>query len=73
MTPAQCRAARALIDMSQAALAGHAVAPVAVIADYEAGVSVPRANNLDAIRAALEPAGVEFIEQDGVRMQKGWR
>jgi predicted transcriptional regulator len=54
MTSAQCRAARALIDMSQVELAGHAAVPVAVIADFEAGVSEPRASNLDAIQAALD-------------------
>lgn len=50
--------------MSQAELAGHAVLPVAVIADFEAGVSEPR--HVVAIRHALERAGVEFI-----RMAKG--
>ena len=57
--------------MSQAELAGHAVLPVAVIADFEAGVSEPR--HVVAIRHALERAGVEFIEgsRPGVRMAKG--
>jgi predicted transcriptional regulator len=55
MTPAQCRAARALIDMTQAEFAGAAVVPVAIIADFEAGVSEPR--HVDAIRQALERAG----------------
>jgi predicted transcriptional regulator len=40
MTPAQCRAARALIDMTQAELAGHAAVTTTLIADYEAGVVV---------------------------------
>jgi transcriptional regulator with XRE-family HTH domain len=73
MTPAQCRAARALIDMTQAQLAGHAVVTTALIADYELGVSTLRPADLKAIRAALEREGVEFIDQDGVRLQKGWR
>ena len=71
MIPAQCRATRALIDMSQAELARAAVMPVSIIADFEAGVSEPR--HVDAIRQALERAGVEFIEgsRPGVRMAKG--
>jgi len=70
MTPAQCRAARPLIDMSQAGLAGAAVVPVSIIVDFEAGVSEPR--HVDAIRQALERAGVEFIEgrRPGVRFRK---
>ena len=72
MTPAQCRAARALIDMSQAELAAHAVVPTSQIADYETGAGVPRPGNLDAIQKALEKAGVEFIGGDrpGVRFRK---
>jgi len=71
MTPAQCRAARALIDMTQADLARAAVVPLSIIADFEAGVSEPR--HVVAIRHALERAGVEFIEgsRPGVRMAKG--
>jgi hypothetical protein len=35
MTPAHCRAARALLDMSLADLAVIAVVPATVIADFE--------------------------------------
>jgi predicted transcriptional regulator len=68
MTPAQCRAARALLDMSHAELAGRAVVPAAIIADFEAGALTPRSTDLDAIQDALERAGVELIE-GGVRMK----
>jgi predicted transcriptional regulator len=70
MTPAQCRAARALIDMTQADLARAAVVPLSIIADFEAGVSEPR--YVEVIRQALERAGVEFIDgsRPGVRFRK---
>jgi hypothetical protein len=37
------------------------------------GASMPRQANLDAIRAALEAAGIEFTNGDGpgVRLRKG--
>jgi predicted transcriptional regulator len=69
MTPAQCRAARALVDMSQAKLADAAIVPATLIADYEAGTAAPRASALMAIKAALERSGVEFIE-GGVKLRK---
>jgi predicted transcriptional regulator len=72
MTPAQCRAARALIDMSHADLARAAVVTVTIIADFETGVGGTRPTDVDAIQAALEKAGVEFIDGDrpGVRLRK---
>jgi len=74
VTPAQCRAARALIDMTQADIAGDVVVTTTLIADYEAGVSAPREADLKAIREALERAGVELIDGDqpAVRLRKGW-
>jgi transcriptional regulator with XRE-family HTH domain len=73
MTPAQCRAARALIELSQAGLAGAAVVPAAVIADYETGAGTPTPADLEAIRRALERAGVEFTNggKPGVRLKRG--
>ena len=73
MTPAQCRAARALIELSIHALAGAAVVSATTVWDYEAGVGHPKPADIEAMRTALERAGVEFIdgEQPGVRLRKG--
>ena len=75
MTPAQCRAARALIEMSQEQLAGHAVVPTSLIADFDAGNPGLPATEVKAIRRALEQAGVQFIDENGggpgVRLRKG--
>ena len=73
MTPAQCRAARALLEMTVVELAHAAEVPVAVIVDYETGLGfAPKGEHLDAIRSALEEAGIEFAKGDrsGVRL---WR
>lgn len=72
MTPAQCRAARAFIAMSQSDLARAAVVPVALVTDFETGILTLRPPDLDTIQHALERAGVEFIDGDrpGVRLRK---
>ena len=74
ITPAQSRAARALINWSQPQLAGASGTGVSTIRDFETGKRTPIANNLQAIEAALESAGVEFIAENGggagVRLRK---
>jgi transcriptional regulator with XRE-family HTH domain len=72
--PAQCRAARALIDMGQATLARRAVVRRDALADFENGSRMLSPDNLAAILAALEAAGVIFIDENGegpgVRLRK---
>jgi transcriptional regulator with XRE-family HTH domain len=74
LTPAQSRAARALINWSQPQLAEASGAGVSTIRDFETGKRTPIANNLAALRTALEAAGVEFIAENGggpgVRLKK---
>ena len=70
MTPAQCRAARGLVNMSMVQLAAAAVVPILVIYDFEGGWGKPKPEDLAALQAALERAGVEFIER-GVREKDG--
>jgi transcriptional regulator with XRE-family HTH domain len=65
IAPAQLRAARALVDWSRDKLAEVADTTTRTITRIEAGETVPRPVTLAAIRAALEAAGVEFIEQNG--------
>jgi hypothetical protein len=74
MTPTQCRAARGLIGMSQAGLAAAAALPLTTIVDYETSLSFAGEEaDLDAIRDALEKAGIEFTvgERPWVRLRKG--
>ncbi len=77
VTSSQIRAARGLIDWSQSELAKRASVGESTIRNFEAGRSRPIANNLAAIRAALESAGVEFIAENGggagVRLRKPLR
>ncbi|MFC5323633.1 MULTISPECIES: multiprotein-bridging factor 1 family protein [Bradyrhizobium] len=70
MTPDQSRAARGLLDWSQAELAARSNLSESTIRDFEKGRRIPSINNLAAVRRALEAAGVQFIDGDhpGVRL-----
>jgi transcriptional regulator with XRE-family HTH domain len=72
MTPDQSRAARGLLDWSQAELAARSNLSESTIRDFEKGRRIPSINNLAAVRRALEAAGVQFIDGDqpGVRMTR---
>jgi DNA-binding XRE family transcriptional regulator len=74
MTPAQCRAARALLDLEQGQVADVAGIARATLIDFEKGQRVPRRQTVEAIRAALESAGAVFLDPNGegagVRLRK---
>lgn len=74
LTPAQSRAARALINWSQPQLAKASSVSVSTIRDFETGKRQPIENNMNAIKIALEAAGVIFVEENGegpgVRLRK---
>jgi DNA-binding XRE family transcriptional regulator len=65
MTPAQCRAARALLDMNQSELARAAGLGLSTIVDFEKERRQISLEAFDAIRIALEKAGIEFIVENG--------
>ena len=75
MTPAQCRAARALVDLTQPALAEDAALGLSTVVDFERRRRIVSAEATAAMRAALERRGVLFIAENGegpgVRLQKG--
>jgi len=65
IVPAQCRAARGLLEWSQQALADQAAVGLSTVRDFEKGRRTPTRASLTAIRTTLEAAGVVFIEQNG--------
>lgn len=65
ITPAQCRGARAMLEMKQQELADLTGVTRRTIALFEAGTRSPRQWTLDRIRGVLEAAGVRFIETEG--------
>jgi transcriptional regulator with XRE-family HTH domain len=64
LMPAQCRAARGLVEWSQDQLAKNAGVGNSTVRDFEKGRRVPMKENLAAIRRALEDVGIVF-ESDG--------
>jgi len=65
LTPAQCRAARGLLDWTQDQLAEKAQVGVVTIRQFEGGQTVPRRATLHVIQRAIELAGVELIDPNG--------
>ena len=65
MSPEQCRAARAWLSWSQDDLATKAQVSNSTVRDFEARRRMPIANNLTAIRRALEAGGIELVFADG--------
>ena len=70
LSPAQCRAARALLNWSQENLVAHSKITKKTIADFERGATRPRAQTLAQITAAFQAAGIEFLNTNrpGVRL-----
>lgn len=64
LSPAQCRAARALLKLSQADLAEKSQVSRPTIADFEAGLRIPYAPNLAAIVRVFEEGGVRLLQHD---------
>jgi transcriptional regulator with XRE-family HTH domain len=77
VTPAQCRAARGLLDWSQQHLAREAEIGIVTVRQVESGATQPRRATLMVLRQAFERAGVEFIDENGggsgVRLRKRQR
>jgi hypothetical protein len=65
ITPVQCRAARALLNWPRDALAEASSVALRTIVDFERGVRDTRRASKDALRRALEEAGIEFIPENG--------
>ncbi len=74
IVPEQCRAARALLDMTQPLLAEKAGLGLSTVVDFERARRPVSNSAINALRRALEAAGVEFIAQNGggagVRLRK---
>lgn len=75
MTPAQCRAARALLGLSQEVAASGSGVGIQTLIAFESGRRKPYARTIAAIRTALEGAGVVFLAENGngpgVALRKG--
>jgi transcriptional regulator with XRE-family HTH domain len=60
MTPSQCRAARALLDMTQSELAAAAGLGLSTVVDFEKGRRQVSNDAVDAMEGALGRAGIAF-------------
>lgn len=74
LTPAQCRMARAALEIGVRDLANLAGVSAMTVTRFENGHSGGYPSTLEKIRRALEKAGVIFVEENGegpgVRLKK---
>ncbi|WP_342343803.1 helix-turn-helix domain-containing protein [Chthonobacter albigriseus] len=72
MTPTLCRAARVLLEWHQPDLAENAGVGLSTVVDFEKDRRAVSQEKIDAMRAALEAAGIEFLNhgRPGVRLIK---
>ncbi len=69
ISPAQCRAARGLLDWTQSQLAQKVGVALRTIQDFENSRRTPLAIVRASIKQALEQGGVEFLDNDGLRLK----
>lgn len=65
ITGSQCRAARALVEVSRAKLARRAGIAEATIEQFEHNLGQPIAKEIESIRNALEELGAVFVNENG--------
>ncbi|MHC2463501.1 helix-turn-helix domain-containing protein [Bradyrhizobium embrapense] len=74
ISPAQCRAGRALLDMTQPQLASIAGLGLSTVVDFERQRRTVSEEAVRKMQEALEKAGVQFIPENGggpgVRLRK---
>ena len=74
ISAAQCRAARALLGLTQPQLARAANLGLSTVVDFEKGRRVVSDDVTNALKNALEKLDIEFIEENGggvgVRLRK---
>lgn len=65
LTPEQSAAGRALLGWSQKELADNAHLGESTVRNFEKGRGAQTFNNVQAMRIAMEDAGVLFLDSDG--------
>lgn len=70
LTPAQCRAARALLSWGQPELASRCGTHVQTISNFEKESGSPTRTTIDKIAAAFKGAGIEFLPNNGVALRE---
>ena len=66
MSQAQCRAARALLNLKRDDLAKLAGVSEGALGNYEREKTGMMRHNMEAVRRTLEGLGLEFLPRDGV-------
>ncbi|MEP9398667.1 XRE family transcriptional regulator [Mesorhizobium sp. KR2-14] len=65
ITGSQCRAGRALVEITRAKLASRSGVHEAVIEKFERKLQEPEPDEISALKSALETLGAVFLEENG--------
>jgi DNA-binding XRE family transcriptional regulator len=70
VSPGQCRAARALLNWTQDELARKVGVALRTIRDFENERRQPLRVVRNSIKQAFEQSGIEFLEDEGLRLKR---